>query len=213
MHLAFVLVGAGKSFLTSKVVECILATRQQNAEHDGGFAYFYCSRSDPVRRETKHILRSYISQLARVPNYPTMMEKNIYALYLKAKKEKRGFSTDECEMALMELINFYPRTTLILDALDECEMDTREALARIFRNLVDKGEGTVKVFIASRKETDIEEYLGSQRLVEISTTDNKDDIEKYIEVEMAKVGGLWRAVSTEVKEQVKKMIGEKSDGM
>ncbi|KAM0520737.1 hypothetical protein ACHAPE_003135 [Trichoderma viride] len=120
-----------------------------------------------------------------------MMEKKIYALYLKAKKEKRGFSTEEYE----------------------CETDAREALARIFRNLVNKGERTVNVFIASRKETDIEEYFGSQRLVEISTTDNKDDIEKYIDVEMAKVGGLWRAVSTEVKEQVKKTIGEKSDGM
>ncbi|EHK47119.1 hypothetical protein TRIATDRAFT_317064 [Trichoderma atroviride IMI 206040] len=206
-------VGAGKSFLTSKVIEYILATRKRNAEHDEGFAYFYCSRSDPVRRETKHILRSYISQLARVPNHPTMMEKNVYALYLKAKNEKRGFSTDECEMALMELMNFYPRTTLILDALDECEMDTREALARILHKLVDKGEGTVKVFIASRKEADIEEYLGSQRLVQISTADNKDDIEKYIDMEIAKIGGAWRAVSAEVKEQVKKTIGEKSDGM
>ncbi|KAL7905457.1 hypothetical protein GGI35DRAFT_471675 [Trichoderma velutinum] len=206
-------VGAGKSFLTSKVIDHLPATRQQKVEHDEGFAYFYCSRSDPVRRQTKYILRSYISQLARVPNYPTMMEKNIYALYLRAKKEKRGFSTAECETALVDLINFYPRTTLILDALDECEMDTREALARILRNLVDKGEGTVKIFIASRKEADIEEHLSLQKLVEISTADNKDDIEKYMEEQVAKVGGIWRSVSTEVKEQVRKTIGEKSDGM
>lgn len=142
-----------------------------------------------------------------------MMEKSIYALYLKAKGEKRGFNTEECEMALMELIKFYPRTTLLLDALDECEMDSREALARILRNLVDKGEGTVKVFIASRKEADIEEYLGSQRLVEISTADNKDDIEKYVEEEIANVGRVWSSVSAEVKDEVKKTIGEKSDGM
>lgn len=141
------------------------------------------------------------------------MEKNIYTLYLKAKKEKRGFSIDECETALIELVNFYPRTTLILDALDECEMDTRETLARILGNLVDKGEGTVKVFIASRKEADIEEYLGSQKLVEISAADNKDDIEKYVEQEVAKVGSVWSSVSAEVKEQVKKTIAEKSDGM
>lgn len=166
-----------------------------------------------MRRETKHILRSYISQLARVPNYPTMVEKNIYTLYLKAKEEKRGFSTDECETALVELTNFYPRTTLILDALDECEIDTREALARILRNIVDKGEGIVRVFIASRKEADIEEYLGSQKLVEISTADNKNDIKKYIEEEVAKIGGVWSSVSAEVKEQVKETIGEKSDGM
>ncbi|KAL6815050.1 hypothetical protein J3E69DRAFT_370534 [Trichoderma sp. SZMC 28015] len=206
-------VGAGKSFLTSKVIDHLPATRQQEAEYDEGFAYFYCSRSDPERRQTKYILRSYVSQLARVPNHPTMIEKNIYTIYLKARKEKRGLSTIECETALIELINFYSRTILVLDALDECEMDTRETLARVLRNLVDKGGGTVKVFIASRKEADIEEYLGLRKLVEISTADNKEDIEKYVEEEVAKVGGIWRSVSAEVKEQVRKTIGEKSDGM
>lgn len=142
-----------------------------------------------------------------------MIEKNIYTVYLKAKKEKRGLSTIECETALFKLINFYSRTILVLDALDECEMDTRETLARVLQNLVDKGEGTVKVFIASRKEADIEEYLGLRNLVEINTADNKEDIEKYVEEEVAKVSGIWRSVSAEVKEQVKKTIKEKSDGM
>ncbi|KAK4062450.1 hypothetical protein Trihar35433_9271 [Trichoderma harzianum] len=101
----------------------------------------------------------------------------------------------------------------VLDALDECEMDAREALVRILHNLIHKGDGTVKVFIASRKETDIEEYLGPRNLVEISAADNKEDIEKYVEEEVTKVSSIWRSVSAEVKEQVKKTIGEKSDGM
>lgn len=207
-------VGAGKSFLTSNVIDNYLpATCQQKAEDNEGFAYFYCSRSDPERRQTKYILRSYVSQLARVPNHPSMIEKNIYTLYQKAREEKRGFSIIECETALVELINFYSRVTLVLDALDECEIDTREALARILHNIIDKGKGTVKVFIASRKEADIEKYLGLENLVEISTADNKKDIEKYIEEEIAKVDDIWRSVSAEVKEQVKKTIGEKSDGM
>lgn len=142
-----------------------------------------------------------------------MTEKYIYTLYLKAKKEYRGFSTDECETALTELTKFYPRTILILDALDECEVDTREVLALFLRNLVDKGEGTVKLFIASRKEAEIEQHLGSQKLIKISTADNKGDIEKYIEEEIGKVHVLWSSVSAEVKQQVKKTIGEKSDGM
>ncbi|KAK4060872.1 uncharacterized protein Triagg1_10564 [Trichoderma aggressivum f. europaeum] len=206
-------VGAGKSFLTSKVVDYLPTTHQQEAEYDEGFAYFYCSRSDPERRQAKYILRSYVSQLARIPNHPTMIERNILTLYLKAREEKRGFSILECEAALMQLINFYSRTILVLDALDECEMDAREALVRILHNLVSKGDGTVKVFIASRKEADIEEYLGLKNLVEISTADNEEDIEKYVEKEIAKVDGIWRSVSAEVKEQVKKTIREQSDGM
>ncbi|KAH0489632.1 hypothetical protein TgHK011_010051 [Trichoderma gracile] len=206
-------VGAGKTFLTSKVIDHLSATSQQQTKYGEGFAYFYCSRSDPMRQETKYILRSYISQLARVPNNPNMMEKNIHKLYLNAKKEQRGFSTAECETALTGLVNFYHRTTFVLDALDECERESREALARILGNLVDVGEGTVKVFIASRKEDDIEEYPGLQKLIAISTADNHNDIEKYIESEVDKVGGAWRSVSTEVKEQVKRTIAEKSDGM
>lgn len=142
-----------------------------------------------------------------------MIEKNIYTTYLKARKEKRGLSTIECETALIELINFYSRTILVLDALDECETDTKEALARIMLNLINKSEGTVKIFIASRKEAGIEECLGLENLVEISTADNKEDIEKYVAEEVAKVGRTWRSVSAEVKELVKKTIGEKSDGM
>ncbi|KAH0525919.1 hypothetical protein TsFJ059_009317 [Trichoderma semiorbis] len=206
-------VGTGKSFLTSRVIDYFSVTRQQKAAYDEGFAYFYCSRSDPDRRQTKYILRSYVSQLARVPNHPSMIEKNIYTLYLKAREEKRGLSIIECEVALIKLINFYSRTILVLDALDECEMDAREALVRILHNLIHKGDGTVKVFIASRKETDIEEYLGPRNLVEISAADNKEDIEKYVEEEVTKVSGIWRSVSAEVKELVKKTIGEKSDGM
>ncbi|KAL6690771.1 hypothetical protein J3F84DRAFT_398058 [Trichoderma pleuroticola] len=117
------------------------------------------------------------------------------------------------DQAILRRYGFKGMTTLVLDALDECEMDTREALARILRNLVSKGEGTVKVFIASRKEADIEEHLGLRKLVEISTADNKEDIEKYVEEEISKVGIIWRSVSAEIKEQVKKTIGKKSDGM
>ncbi|KAK5998063.1 hypothetical protein PT974_00434 [Cladobotryum mycophilum] len=210
-------IGAGKSFLTSKVIDRywldLKVAQKETVKHDEGFAYFYCTRSDPVRRDPKCIFQSYIRQLAQVPHHPTMMHKNTYDMYCKAEKELRNFSLNECKEILSELVNSYPRTVLILDALDECGLEARVTLADTLRSLVEEAKRSVKVFIASRKEADIEESLNSQNLVEIDAIDNKDDIRRYIEEEMGKSGRAWKSISDEVKVEVKTTIMSQSDGM
>jgi hypothetical protein len=89
------------------------------------------------------------------------------------------------------MINTYPRTTLVLDALDECDSDTRSQLAEFLRELVEKSTRILKVFVASRKESDIEcsfsSFKDHQMLVEISTEDNKGDIEKFVNEKLIEV--------------------------
>lgn len=141
------------------------------------------------------------------------MHKNIFDLYRKAKKEQRQLSMPECKAALSELLKSYPRTTLVLDALDECEVDARKEIVLVLRSLATDAERPVKVYIASRREPDIERNLGSENLIEIGTSDNKGDIEKYIEQEMKKFSEEWESVSQGVREEVKRTITDQSDGM
>ncbi|KAL7931999.1 hypothetical protein V8C35DRAFT_308211 [Trichoderma chlorosporum] len=206
-------IGTGKSYLTSKVIDRYRFDNKEKIEHGEGFAYFYCNRSDPVRRNSKSIYQSYIRQLARINLYPAGIHKSIFALYRTAKEEQRGLSNGECKAALSELITSYPRTTLILDALDECEPEIRHELILDLRGLVRDANRQVKVYIASRREPDIERSLGSENLVEIGTADNKNDIEKYIEQEMRRLGGSWESVSQGVRDEVKRSITDQSDGM
>ncbi|PTB48146.1 hypothetical protein M431DRAFT_100631 [Trichoderma harzianum CBS 226.95] len=206
-------IGAGKSYLTSKVIDRYVFDKEAQGKNDEGFAYFYCSRSDTARRDPKSVYQSYIHQLAQLNHYPTGMHKSIFDLYRKAKKEQRQLSIPECKAALSELLKSYPRTTLVLDALDECEVEARKDIILVLRSLATDAERPVKVYIASRREPDIERSLGSESLIEIGTSDNKGDIEKYIEQEMTRFGEEWESVSQGVREEVKRTITDQSDGM
>ncbi|KAK4060485.1 uncharacterized protein Triagg1_10755 [Trichoderma aggressivum f. europaeum] len=137
---------------------------------------------------TLSVYRSYIRQLAQLNHHPTGMHKSIFDLCRKAKKEQRELSIPECKAALSEILKSYPRTTLVLDALDECEVDARKEIILVLRSLVTDAERPVKVYIASRREPDIERNLGSENLIEIGTSNNKYDIEKYIEQEITQFG-------------------------
>lgn len=141
------------------------------------------------------------------------MHKSILDVCRKAKKEQRELSIPECKAALSELLRSYPRTTLVLDALDECEVGARKEIVLILRNLATDAERPVKVYITSRREPDIERNLGSENLIEIGTSDNKGDIEKYIEQEMTRFDEEWQSVSQGVREEVKRTITDQSDGM
>lgn len=208
-----IIVGAGKSYLTSKVIDRYVFDNEAQGKNDEGFAYFYCSRSDTARRDPKSVYQSYIRQLAQLNHYPTGMHKSISDLYRKAKKEQRELSITECKAALSELLKSYPRTTLVLDALDECEVGARKEIVLVLHSLATDAERPVKVYIASRREPDIERSLGSESLIEIGTSDNKGDIEKYIEQEMTRFDEEWESVSQGVREEVKRTITDQSDGM
>ena len=54
--------GAGKTFLTSKVIDHVQCKLQASPSHEG-FAFFYCNRNEPERRQPLSVLRSYVRQL------------------------------------------------------------------------------------------------------------------------------------------------------
>lgn len=140
------------------------------------------------------------------------MHKGVHELYLRARKEGRALSISECETLLPKLVDSYPRTILIIDAMDECEKEDRQRLLDFLFDLAEKGAHPVKIFIASRPETDIHSHPSLKNLIVIDTADNKRDIEKYIEARLEQPG-LGVSVSRDVKEQVKLTITVQSNGM
>lgn len=162
------------------------------------------------------ILRSYIRQLSEIPRRTENIHAASYALYQKKKQIQNDISIEECETALRDMINSYPRTTLILDALDECEIDTRRKIADLFKRLVQESKRPVKIFIASRIQDDIEASLsplhGPQILISINTADNRDDIQKFVSSQIANCI-QWRHVIPPTKVIVEKTLVERSDGM
>ncbi|KAK1466032.1 hypothetical protein CMEL01_12024 [Colletotrichum melonis] len=210
-------IGTGKSFLSSKVIDHYRIqktfTSQSPSQPSLGFAFFYCNSSDQNRQSIKSILRSYIRQLGEVTDHPEGIHETLFNLYQR-KQTQSDITLQECETALVEMINSYPRTVLILDALDECKKDTRRQIVQLFKRLVEKTNGCLKIFIASRPEHDISDHLRSfqelRATIIINTSDNQGDIEKFVNTEVDNFTVYW---SPETKQVVKKKLVEKSTGM
>ncbi|KAF2993176.1 hypothetical protein E8E13_000879 [Curvularia kusanoi] len=211
--------GTGKTYLSSKVIDRFLGHDKHGAttKHDEGFAFFYCSSSDQSRRTVHEIFRSYVRQLSEVSSCPERAHKASYALFQNKDQIQRAIDLSTCEAVLQEIINDYPRTTLVLDALDECDKDTRREFMKTLERLVSNSKRVLKIFIASRPEADIEKYLnsfqGRRELISVSTSDNSGDIEKFVIEEMRKNSENWSEIASKTQDLVKETLIRRSNGM
>lgn len=212
--------GTGKSYLSSKVIDRYLVREEDQdgltSQHDEGFAFFYCYRSDLSRQSTEFILRSYIRQLSEVSRRPDRVHQASLDLRKSTRNIQHSLTNTNCKKALVQIINSYPRVTLVLDALDECDNETTCELAQVLRSLLEESKGLVKVFIASRKEPDIDNCLRPIECPQwhflVNTSHNAGDIERLIDHEIKTAIG-WDCIPKETKQLVQKTLVEKSNGM
>lgn len=116
-------------------------------------------------------------------------------------------SIDECQLLLSQLSAGFPRTTIVLDALDECDPKTRESLFDVLDAVVGNAKtNLVKVFVTSRDDADLRKRFAARPEVYIQERDNSADVGQYIRTEIGKcivkrklLDGL---VSEELKERV-----------
>ncbi|TQV92019.1 ankyrin protein [Cordyceps javanica] len=214
-------IGTGKSFLSSKVIGRYMirdqATQTQYGDGDEGFAFFYCDRGDPTRRNFRSIMRSYIRQLSEIPRRTERIHESAYALYKKREQIQNDIDIKDCEIALAQMIDSYPKTTIVLDALDECEQESSQQLAELFKRLLQTSIRPLKVFIASRPQSDIEDCFSSfespRMLIRISTKDNLADIEKFVTEAVDNSPMNWKRITPETKKLVCDTLVNTSDGM
>lgn len=152
-------------------------------------AYFYCNYKEDQRRDPASIARSLVKQLClRTPGVESSPScpKAVLALYRDREKNadlQRTLSIVECTDLLVELSTGFLRTTIIVDALDECDSETRSQLCDLLA-LVVSSSNRVKVFITSRDEGDLRAKFEESPNVYIQERDNSGDINCYIEAEI-----------------------------
>lgn len=152
-------------------------------------AYFYCNYKEDQRRDPASIARSLVKQLClRTPgigsasSFPAL----VLALYDKRKADAdlgRTLSIGECKDLLIGLSTGFLRTTIIVDALDECDPETRGKLCDLLAQVVSSSK-RVKVFVTSRDEGDLRTKFEDNPNVYIQERDNSSDINCYIEAEI-----------------------------
>ncbi|RWA13342.1 hypothetical protein EKO27_g1765 [Xylaria grammica] len=110
--------GAGKTFLASKVIDHRQALLESSPNPEG-FAFFYCDRNEEQRRKPLSILQSYVRQLSTTVKNPECIRKQLEDLCRSARANASDLGFDNCRQQLLESVNLYTQTTLVLDALDE----------------------------------------------------------------------------------------------
>ncbi len=97
-----------------------------------------CS-SDPDQSVKESIVREYKTRKVEA-------EKDCFAI--------KRLTVKDCIRLIIELTK-NDSTIIILDALDECEEDTRYELLKAFDSIISSFENVVKIFASSRDDIDI----------------------------------------------------------
>ena len=141
----------------------------------------------------------------------------------KWKKKGQGFSSnglqveESCEL-ILELIEQYPMTTIVIDALDECDPDRRQLLLDAFEDILEGSLGLVKIFVSSRDDQDIVCTLREYPNFDIVSTRNTVDIEAFVRTETERLVKKRRLLrNSNAREELKALIIDRvskgADGM
>lgn len=204
------LAGAGKTKLVSRVIDHI-----SDALCDQTLAYFYCNRNEDACQNSENILRSFVKQLS------TSLEKNAIQnalIEVYKRKQSTGFASakltfEDSKTLLPILIQAYPHTILVLDALDESTEEARRDLIDFFNYLIHTSQN-LKIFISSRRNDDIKRQLEKEANIGIEATDNEDDISKFV-AEKIHQGQKYRRkpISEHLQKEIVQTLLTKSQGM
>jgi hypothetical protein len=184
--------------------------------NDEALAYFYCDRNESIRQDPELILNSFARQLS-VSQNGDAIQRSLVQLYYQ--KRKTGFASGKLKMEetrdiLLQLVRIYAQTTLVLDALDECDKETRTQLVDILDTLVTQSPKPVKIFISSRPDRDIKHRFECGPNVHIKATDNRVDIAKFVDDKLKNSPDHWRnSISPDLKREIRETIVNKSEGM
>lgn len=192
---------------------------QRTTRSDEALAYFYCKRDETGSTDPDSVLQAIVKQLSYLrPDLPLRQE--VIDVY-KARQQS-GFSSgplafQESVDLIVALINGYPQTAIIIDALDECNPKKRSRFLQALQRIIDRSCGLVKIFVSSRDDTDIVLNLESVPNLSVLAKDNKEDIEKFVREEISKSIAEKRFlrgnVSNELKDRVIQTLANGSHGM
>lgn len=207
----FFIAGAGKTKLSSKVIDYISFDLHENQS----LAYFYCDRNRADHQSPGAVLQSLVRQLSVSENGI-----NVHTYDAWRRDDKRGGASKEpswdlCHHLLLRLIADHGKTTFVVDGLDECDHKTRHRLIQLLNELVQQEDLLVKVFIASRNDGDLWDNYAVGPHWNISANDNSEDIRRYVLSMLENTRITWwrQRLRQETKNAILDTFQVKSEGM
>lgn len=205
------LVGTGKTYLTSKVVDYVKQTLD-TSQHDEGFAYFYCNRSGPSMQDPIVVLRSFVRQLAgKAFGEPGIIQSSLAQKCKAAKREGRELVYKDCKDLIMESLNLYSKTTIILDALDESDITTHN-LCTVLIEMMEESKRPVKIFVSTRPDRKYLKAFRDKHIITLDASNQQGDIERFLEEKLYSTESFMER-SQEAQDEIKHVFATRSCGM
>lgn len=211
--------GSGKSKLISTFIEQQLTEFRERKNPNP--IYFYCTRNpaEPERSKPDAILRSLVRQLSVRSSHEAILEP-VRKMY--KEREDSAFAAgpwtlEESTALIIELSQYRQLTTIIVDALDECEEVLRLKLLESFKKILQAWNGLVKILVSSRDVGDIVYQLEGCLNLEIQAKKNQVDIDLFVNQgvdDLIKSRQLLSGkISDDLRQEIKQVLREKAGGM
>ncbi|KAH6888665.1 hypothetical protein B0T10DRAFT_573510 [Thelonectria olida] len=214
--------GSGKSKLLSMVVEdAYQAFTQKQAPAP---VFFYCSRNpaEPGRSDPATIMASLLKQLSR-PEVGGPILQPVIDEYNKRKKDgsiSMPLTRTESANLMLKLLETYKSTTLTIaiDALDECDTETRLDLLDEIEKLLRNSPCLLKIFVSSRDDQNLVNRLEHYPTLQLSSQKNSKDINRFLQTETARLIGQGRLFSSSnskqaLQKEIVEVLSLKASGM
>jgi ankyrin repeat protein len=207
--------GAGKTKLTSLVVDHVNKSIEPSVD---ALVYFYCTRdtAEPERAEPGQILRCLARQLAYYQPSSTIRTDAVerYEAFTLGGTQARDLGIDDTLNLIAELAADLASLTVIIDALDEC--NDIPALLGHFGTIMGRHE-RVRLFLTSRDDKAMSEWLKTIPHQEILIGQNSGDIKSFVRSEFEKSPKLTQLfsgnVSPDLKDKVIQILTDGAQGM
>ncbi|KAM0544534.1 hypothetical protein ACHAPJ_011751 [Fusarium lateritium] len=164
--------GAGKTIITSLVIDKLYARRQKDPSI--GFAYLYCDFRRKDEQDIVSLLAGLLKQLSETQD---PLPEEMQQLYVEYKKSQNRPSRSELMAAMTKAIGRYSQVYIIIDALDECQIAgcRTKLLSEIFKLQVKVG---INIFCTSRPIPEIMKSFEAATYMNIRAQD--EDLHHYL---------------------------------
>jgi hypothetical protein len=197
--------GAGKTILTSIVVE-ELSTRFQN-DTSIVVAYVYCNFRRQDEQRTEDLLASLLRQLAQGRS---SLPESVKSLYNRHKVNRTRPSVDEISKTLQSVAAICSRVFILVDALDECRVSggcRSTFLSEIFALQTKYG---INLFTTSRFIPEVTEKFKREPSLEIRA--NEQDVRRYVDGHISHLPSFVGR-NPDLQQEIKTEIVKAVDGM
>ena len=174
-------------------------------------AYFYCDYTESMTLRASELFGSLARQLLAHIGLTKEVEQRIGQIFQDGSR-----MPDNSEMLdlLLQIVRLHPRVHIVIDGLDECVVDDRPDILSGIQTLTASSDMTVKVFVASRADTDIKAVFEAHLHLKIDTNNITQDIVQFTRGAVkdkiqSKLGFVNKSLAAEIVD----VLSSKAQGM